>query len=114
MPDRIRCGMACRDIGMMARTHQARLGGRQTGGYARAPGFHRRVWLGATHEHRRMLASGRRVGAEPQRYGGEPLGRTMPKPTVWWRARRAGAGRLDDAIAKNVGDPEFQVMGGKT
>lgn len=112
MLDPIQYKLACHGIDRMARTHHARLDGRQTGGYVCAPGFYRRVWLGATHEHGRMFAPGRRVGVEPQRYGGDPLGRTMSKPMVRWRARRVDAERLDNAVAKNVRDLEFQIMGG--
>ena len=85
--------------------------GRWAAGYGDVAGFCRSATVVEIRGHTCVLTPGRYVGIEAVEEGGEPFEEKMERLTAKLAGQFIQAGRLEDAIAKNLAVLGFDNMG---
>jgi len=104
MADRTHLELTEEDAAKIAGTYHAWRGDEGAGEYVDVAGLCKAAKMDEIRKHGYVLTPGRYVGAEAAEDDGEPFDEKMKRLTATLREQQAEAAKLDEAIAKNLGE----------
>jgi type I restriction enzyme M protein len=102
MVDRTHRELTEEDVLRISRTYHAWRGEKEAGEYEDVPGFCTGATTEEIRKHGDVLTPGRYVGAGAQEDDGEPFELKMERLVATFRAQRAAAAKLDEAITRHL------------